>query len=257
MSFRSFLLTEGLSVNAAPGLEEYIPQAKAALVSYLQRYGDSQELKSASGRYNYVLVKYSPDKWSDTKRLYFKYDVIDKGKGREEIITDPTDWRHEYGNWDGKTGKKVFKSPKDAIESIPADPALAYRGMSWEEWKGIQKNGLIQSRGQHNFSNQTNLTFYGPSPGTGENYAGGFAPTSYGPSPKKPGVVISVPRALLKTPKDNPNIPNGELASEGPLDAKNIKNVWMLVTTKVKPGTFDLEINKRTGKVKEGCEQLA
>jgi hypothetical protein len=251
MNFHSFLLIENLIVNAAPGLEEYAPQAKMALAQYLQRYGNNLELKSSSKRFNYTLTKYQPDTYYGN-RFYFKYDAIDKGKGNEEIITDKSDWRYEYDkDWNGKTNRKVYKTPKDAIESIPDNPSLAYRGMSWEEWQNIQKTGYVQSFGQHNFSNQTNLTFYGPKPATGEAYAGGFAPKAYAPTPKKPGIVIAVPRNLLKTPKDNPNIPNGELASEKPINAHNITNVWMLIVIKIKPGTFDLEID-RNGKVKEG-----
>ena len=233
-SFRDFVIVEGLNVTTSPELESHLKQAKEALGIYLQRYGDNQELKASAFRFKYTLIKCRVDKWSNETTFYFKYDTIDKNRGLEA------------------DGKKTYKTPKDAIESIPENPILAYRGMSWEEWKNIQKTGVIQSAGQHNFNNENGLTFYGLTPDTGESYAGSFAPAAYKPTPTRPGIIIAIPRHLLKNRQQNPNIPQGELAHEGPLDAKNIANAWMLVATKIKPGSFDLTVNDRTKKVTEG-----
>jgi hypothetical protein len=252
-SFSRFIISEGVNITASPELADQIPQAKKALMLYLQRYGDKQELKASMARFKYTLTKVRQDDWNNEVTYHFTNDTIDKGKGRDEIISDKSDDRYEYyPNWDGRTGKRVYKSPKDAIDSIPNDENLAYRGMSWEEWRSIQKTGIIQSKGQHNFSNQGSLTFFGPKSSTGESYAGGFAPNAYSPTPVRPGVVIAVPKNLLKTPKDNPNIPQGELAFEGTMDAKNIVNAWMLVATKTKPGKFDVVFNLKTNQVREG-----
>lgn len=252
MNFRNFLLNETkLQIVAGEGLETHLPQAKQALEKYLMRYGDRMELKSASSRYIYKLIRYDPNYWKYIT-LEFELSPISKG-GREEIITDPNDDRWTfYKNWDGKTGKTLYKTPKDAIAEIPADPNLAYRGMSWEEWKSIEEKGYIQSAGGHNFSNQNGLTFYGPDPGTGENYASGFAPDAYKHTPKRPGIVIAVPRNLLKDSKQNKAIPQGELAHEGPLPAKNIVAVWMIVATKSRPGKLELMLDKKTGSVTDG-----
>jgi hypothetical protein len=250
MDFRNFyLLTENkLQLKTAPGLEQYLPVAKKALTTYLKRYGTDLELNSSSARYVYTLTKFNAG-YHAYDTLSFEYAPIEKNRGRDEII-GPDDYR--YGIYkDDKTGRKIYKTPKDAIAEIPVDGTLAYRGMSWEEWKLIEKSGVIQSAGSHNFNNQAGLTFYGTRPDTGENYASGFAPVAFKPTPTRPGVVIAVPRNLLKNHKENPNIPTDELAHEGPLPSNKIVNVWMIVITKSKPGRFDLLVYK-DGKVREG-----
>lgn len=249
MNFRNWLLNEGVSLQAKPGLESVLPQAEQALRTYLSRYG-GPEMTSAFSRYQFTLEKYDNSYW-DYDTFSFGYSPIEKNRGRDEIAEpDDTRWQY-YSDWDGKTGYRMYKTPKDAIEEIPANPNYGYRGMSWEEWQKLQKTGLIQSFGSHNFSNQENLTFYGYKPDTGESYAGSFAPMPFKPTPLKPGVIIAVPRQFLKDNSQNSNIPRGELAHEGPLSAKEIAEVYMLVATKSRQGKFDLMVN-RQGKVSEG-----
>lgn len=249
MDFRNFyLLTENkLQLKTAPGLEQHLPAAEKALATHLRRYGNDIELNSSSARYIYTLTRFNAG-YHAYDTLTFEYTPISK-RSSEEIATKDNPMYDLYDN--GKTGRTIYRSPKDAIEEIPTDNALAYRGMSWEEWKLIEKTGSIQSAGSHNFNNQKGLTFYGPRPDTGEYYASGFAPVAFKPTPTRPGVVIAVPKNLLKNHKENPEIPAGELAHEGPLPSSKIVNAWMIVATKSKPGRFDLLLYK-DGKVREG-----
>jgi hypothetical protein len=250
MSFREFLLAEAnVQVTTNPGLESYIGKAQEALKTYFNRYG-GPELKFASVRYNFHLKEIDKG-WYEYDRYVFTYQPIEKNRSTPEIA-DKDDYRYEVKpDWDGKTGKRLYKTPKDALESIPADPSLGYRGISWEEWQSIRKTGIIRSHGGYNLQGQDNLTFWSPRPDTAEYYANGFAPIPFKASTTRPGVVIAVPRSLLKDHKQHPGIPQGELAHLNDLPISKITDVWMLTVTKSKPGFFDLHVF-RDGKVKEG-----
>jgi hypothetical protein len=246
MSFKEFLLTEAkLQLTTAPELSEYKEKAQEALQKYFRRYA-GPELDFASARYAFYLK--SIDKgWYSYDRYTFIYEPIEKKKGSEEIA-GLDHFLYKPGT---KTGRKVYKSPKDAIDSIPDNPTLGYRGISWEEWKSIRKTGLIRSKGYYNLPGQEELTLWSPTPETAESYASGFAPLPFKASLNHPGVVIAVPRALLKNHKDHPKIPSSELGSIGPLPASVIVEVWLLIVVKTEPGTFDLLVH-RDGKVAGG-----
>jgi hypothetical protein len=193
------------------------------------------------------------------QNLIDRYDVILKRiNGYNEIIfnfelkplgmkmpepSNPEDYNHDYNLQyrNGKTGFYLHKSPKDAIQEIPRDPNLVYRGMSYEEWQLIKKRGFIKSLGDYNLGTvQNNLTFYS-SAETAEYYANGFAPVQFQTSIKKPSVVIAISRNNVKSHEDMPDaIPSSEFAHEGSLDAKEIKHAWMLTPIKSKSGNFDL-----------------
>lgn len=141
--------------------------------------------------------------------------------------------------------KNQSKIPQDAIEKIPQDPNLAYRGMSWEEWQFIRNSKFIQSHGNYNLGDeQVGLTLFSPKADTGEFYGHAFAPYQNKAAIKKPAVVIAVPKDMLLTHKDDPKgIPESELAYKGPLPIKYIKHAWMLIPTRNnKKDNIDLKI---------------
>jgi hypothetical protein len=255
LSFSNWLLAESkMILNTAPGLESHRGQALHALTTYLNRYG-GPEHKSASSRFSYFLEKVR-EGYSE-KILQFRYAPIENRRASDEIAS-PDDYRREFypADWDGKTGKRIYPTPKDAVESIPERAELAWRGMSWEEWKLTRSRGFVQSMGHYNFTNQAGLTFYGPDPNTGISYASGFAPIAFTVTPKRPGIVIGVSRSNLKDHTQNPGIPAGELAHEGPLPLSHVVEVYMLVATKGKPGTLELII-RNDGKISEGSRSDA
>lgn len=247
MKLRFILNETKLILTAKKDLEPVLPKAEKALKIYLNRYGeDSPDAQAAINRYEFILYKYDN---SYDQRFYFSYHPKEKNASSDEIL----DQSHEFYKYydGGKTGYKIYKTPKDSIEAIPANASYGYRGMSWEEWQKTQKNKTIQSHGSQNFHNQTNLTFYGYKPETGESYAGSFAPMSFKPTPKKPGVIIAVPRKYLIDHTQNKNVPVGELAHVGSLPFNAIAEVYMLIMTKYKSGKFDLSVDWK-GQVHEG-----
>jgi hypothetical protein len=246
--FKDFLVAEGLQITLSPHLESHRKQAEDALSKYFNRY-KGPELQFASVRYAFHLKEIDKG-WFEYDRYVFTYTPIEAKRGMPEIAPKD-DYRFEIDpNWSGKTDKKLYKTPKDAIESIPDDPSLAYRGISWEEWQNIRKTGVIRSQGGYNLQRQENLTFWSPKPDTAQFYSSGFAPMAYKATMTRPGVVIAVPRSLLKDHKHF-GIPPGELGHLGDMPLNKITDVWMLVVNKVKPGTFDLYVFKN-GTVKEG-----
>jgi hypothetical protein len=239
-------------VITAPGLEQHRDKAEQALLTYLNRYGGGDiELKAAAARYEYTLEDVR-EYWSDVTYRFRYRPVESNRRGRDEIL-GPEDERRQFypDSWSGHTGRRVYPTPKDAIEDIPQDSGLGWRGMSWEEWRMSERRGFIQSVGQHNFLNQEGLTFYGYTPDTAAYYAGSFAPAAYKAGPIRPGIVIGVPRQELMDHKEDAGIPQGELAHRGPLSLSKVEQVYMLVTVTSKPGTVELIVNYQ-GKVSEG-----
>ena len=158
-------------------------------------------------------------------------------------MSQPGDISYDYNQKykGGKTGRIDYKTPKDAIASIPVDPNLAYRGIAYEEWQNIKKTGLIKSKGHYNLG-QEGYTLFGTTPDQAQSYAHGFAPIPYQVGFKKPGIVIAIPKSGLLTHKDDPEqIPGSELALKGSLSISAIKNVWMLVPTQAREGGGFLE----------------
>jgi hypothetical protein len=109
-------------------------------------------------------------------------------------------------------------------ETIPSDPDLIYRGMSWEEWEAISRRGYIESLGDYNIGeSQRGLTFFSDRPDTAQAYSSGFAPTPYRATPERPGVVVAIrarPGAV------DPTIGKGEIGVPGRIDADEIVHVW-------------------------------
>lgn len=216
----------------------------------------TDDYKNIDQRYDVILTNIR-----DSYEVIFEFELKPKGF-RQPELSQPEDFLYDFNikHRDGKTGSYIHKTPKDAIAEIPKDPDLVYRGMSWEEWSFIKKNGFIQSKGSYNFDSQNNLTFYG-SAETAEYYANSFAPNPFKTSLKKPSVVISISRRNVKGHEDFPDkIPSNEFAHIGKLDIKEIKGAWMLSPVKSKSGKFEIILTYindgnnsfRLGKPREG-----
>jgi len=186
------------------------------------------------------------------ERLYLSLIVTPEG-GRPEA-SDPDSHMHDFNvqHRGGMTGYNVHKTPEDALDEIPDDPRLGFRGMSWEEWQYIRKNGHIQSKGDYNLGTiQEKLTFYG-SADTAVHYSSGFAAMAFKASQKRPSVVIAVSRDHLKDHTDHPGIPASELAHIGPLSSREIAGVWFILPVKSKMGKLDLMFSWVPEKGKDG-----
>ena len=115
---------------------QYLDQEKAKEIL-------EKAIRSRHGRYDpkgaqNMAVRYK-FKVTDVKESYdyvtFTTEISPKEEERGEVeVASPEHPRYEHlKQYDGgKTGKVVYKSPKEAIESIPKSEFLAYRGMSWE-----------------------------------------------------------------------------------------------------------------------------
>lgn len=194
--------------------------------------------KQAMTRYVFVLYNIG-DGYGE---IEFQFKVIPKGfKTPEPIATDDPLYDYYQKHHNGESGRFIHKSPKDAIKEIPKLNNYVYRGMSYEEWQGIKKNQFIQSNSGYNLGDaQKGLTFYG-SAETAEYYANSFAPIPFKTSFKKPSVIIAIDKQHVKSHQDMPHaIPGNEFAHIGPLDAKEIKNAWMLSPTTAKIGKLSL-----------------
>jgi len=196
---------------------------------------NKQELKS-------YLSNYHNKPWQDetkfaASRWIYKLRRVNDSYGEERFTFDVLPRINPSG-----------KLPKNGIESIPAIPDMVYRGMSWNEWQQIKSTHKIGSTGSHNIG-QDNLTFYG-SGDTAEHYSNSFAPYSFKPSVRMPGVVIEIPRKLVMDHSDDKRIPASEFAHSGFLPSSAIQRKWMLVPNRIKPGS--LEIIKSNNKISEG-----
>lgn len=210
---------------------------RQAVTSYYGRW-DTSAVNNMAVRYRFLVTE-ANDRYDFAT---FDVRIIPKqeDRGQPEIVgPDHPSYEFYKEFHGGLTGNVVYKTPKDAIEAIPASDSLAYRGMSWEEWQNIRETGFIMSKGTMNLGEeQQGITLFGQEPGVAEHYSAGFAPIQYKPSMKRPGVVIAVPRKLLLTNKDRPEaIPESELGAEGPLDSKNIVGVWFVIVTKTSQRT--------------------
>lgn len=217
MQFKKWL-TEAITANSQIKPLEHgnVVDPNQLAVSMLKKHFKN-DFQQAIARYDFKLDKIS-DSYGEVR---FKYIVTPIG-GREI------------------ENKKVFKTPKEAVETIPNDPNLGYRGMSWEEWQNINKKGFIQSNSSYNFVNQKNFTFYGDAE-TAEYYANSFSPIQFMTSKKRPSVIIAIPRKFLHSNKEYPDIiPGRELAHIGPLSSKEIVSAWLLAPNTGKQGVLEL-----------------
>ncbi len=216
-------------VYAGPDqLREIVQQVIKKYYSNIDPHGD----RFMSGRYIFNVQKISNR--YDGLTLTIQFLPRNKKPGTEKPLNPDSHLYEYYTKYHGgKSGKTIYKSPKDAIASIPPDPTLAYRGMCWEEWQSIQRSGFIMSNGTYNLGDeQSGLTCFAPNPDSAVHYAHGFAPIQYQISQTKPGIVIAVPKEGLLTHEQYPEgVPRGELAARGKVPNTQIQHIWMMIAT--------------------------
>jgi hypothetical protein len=214
-----------VGVNAANVDEATFDSAVKGMRLYFQRYGlDEDEMPFMAARYEFVLYRVRSG-WGE---IIYQWRVV------------PLGGDVELDEYDGTPKAKLYPPPRAAvIAAVPEDARLAYRGMAWEEWQFIRKQGYVESSGSHNLD-QPGLTFCGDA-SSAEHYASGFAPLAYKPAQRRPGVVIAIPRSLVLHHDDWPEkIPAGECAHRGRLPANQIAAVWYLIPTRIRFGAIEV-----------------
>ncbi len=220
-----------------PITDSDLQEARWLLLSYLSSI-ESEAVEMASNRYEFILTGATESYWRPGE---IKYDFFIAPKGRESGATSES----EFG-----TPRTTYKTPQEAIESIPQDNNYAYRGMSYEEFAASMRRGTIKSRGGYNLiKSQEGLTFFSPEAGAAQSYAGGFAPWRYGPTHNRPGVVIGIDKDWLTTPEEHPlgheAIPEGELALQDEISTSVIDYIYYIIPVDIEWGKLTLSKEKQ------------
>jgi hypothetical protein len=124
---------------------------------------------------------------------------------------------------------------------IPAEEdGNLYRGMSWEEFQFVLRNGFIRSDGDYNIGDEeVGCTFFTEYPDTAAIYAGGFQPYYMVPTFNRPGYVVKVRRS------PNLNIKalergGDDVAVLGEIGVENIMEVYEARPYAIRPGHTEL-----------------
>jgi len=198
----------------------------------LMRGRDFDVLKSAAARNEFNLKTTKKDGMYETtyRVMISPKKVPQNWKSKTNSIDDTTTWYDPkymkevpFGN-----GKSTIIKPIDSeIEkkiSLPAGKESGYlfRGMSYEEFENINKSGFIKTSAEYNFDFQGDMTFFTDSKETASNYASGFAPWQYGPTPDKPAVMIKI-----RDPGNHePGTTEGEIGIKGKIPSDLIEEVY-------------------------------
>lgn len=216
-----------------PGLTDELKYwALEGLKSYLDDYDRLYEMGDSSNyadRYVYELVGIDEYSYREItfKFVYHLKDPDNKGvKAIEPRYPDSDEYTREVIN---------YKSAKEAIQEIPVDDNLVYRGMSWEEWQVIRGRGFVQSKGGANLGGaQRGKTYFAKRPDTAYVYSAGFAPEMFQPGVNKPGVVIAVDKqGGIEGPNQEEAVSDTEYAFIEPIPISRIKHVWIVKPVKV------------------------
>jgi hypothetical protein len=203
---------------------------------------DPNGFENAKARFQWV-VKDVQQEHSELVVTILK-EYIPRGrshKGWPQTSADPLIVKFQGG----LTGLTAFHTPTNSLDHIPNDPSLGYRGLNWEEWQFIRKNGYVQSSGVQNFSHQQGLTLFSKKPDSAEVYVHSFASVQNSVTFTRPGIIIAVPKTLLKTPEElQGRISGHELAYVGKLPMDQVAHIWMAVPASSyndKKATFTFE----------------
>ena len=263
MNYKDFykdLLNEALSVSfnkdknftdeqkkqATEAVKQYI---KSSYKFYTDKFGEL-----AISRFDFVL-KGIRDHWSET---IFAFDIIGKGGRDASELAYPGSEVEGLKNL--KQPYRKYRDVKDAITEIPVNANSAYRGMSFEELVDAKKKGHFKSSGIMNIGNsQESYTFFGSTPSTARYYAASFQPVPSSVTRNKPGVIIEVPRDLLRpanvTMSKKTGEPVGsenEFVTDKSINFSDVENLWLIVPERSGFGSVDIKYNKRDNKYEEG-----
>ena len=187
-----------------------------------------------------VIPKKIPTEWKNKK------DTLDD----KNIWYDPTYMKEiPFGN--GKSTVVIPINPE--IENqmkLPSGKEKGYlfRGMSYEEFEGIKKNGYIKTEAQYNFDFQGDMTFFSDEKSTAANYASGFAPWQYAPTIDKPAIMIKV-----KDPGNHEKgTTEGEIGIRGKILDELITEVYVGRPVSMVEGYFEIVDDKYNNNVYRG-----
>lgn len=230
-----------------PSLRQHLPAARKAFRTYMEKQEKiGLEPVGKARRFIHYLVGVDEDARGNA---LYTFGVEPRGKSGVRWEKQFPDKNYE---WDKPRKTLTWRTPKhnlvknqrEAYNSVPGRSDMAYRGMSFEEWKLTKRRGYVQSKGSYNLG-QEGLTFYGYDPGTGFHYSAGFAPLQFTCTRSRPGVVIAIPRELVLTHEDRPeDIPQSELAHLGKVSIKKIKGVWFIFPTEMRSGSLTLRVEE-------------
>ena len=187
-----------------------------------------------------VIPKKIPTEWKNKK------DTLDD----KNIWYDPTYMKEiPFGN--GKSTVVIPINPE--IENqmkLPSgkEEGYLFRGMSYEEFEGIKKNGYIKTEAQYNFDFQGDMTFFSDEKSTAANYASGFAPWQYAPTIDKPAIMIKV-----KDPGNHEKgTTEGEIGIRGKISDELITEVYVGRPVSMVEGYFEIVDDKYNNNVYRG-----
>jgi len=136
-------------------------------------------------------------------------------------------------------------------DKIPAEEdGNLYRGMSWEEFQFVLRNGFIQSDYSYNFPSEIGLTYYSEDPTTAGSYGGSFQPYHMQPTFERPGYVIKIKKQLESGINRERSIGTNEIAVIGSIPIGEILEIYEIRPYQISPGYVEIrEVYGETGKV--------
>lgn len=227
-------------------------------------FGSIKTLKD-SGRYHIIHDSVESNPGYHDSHNFFA--IANKPRGAENFLTRNGDDRKSSVGWYDKSISHIKndhpeeKYSRNHIE-LNSDSGLhhniqdsikngvIYRGMSHEEFHGIEKNGHIKSNGSANMGGQENLTYYSKDPAQAEFYAHGFAPAQHKATGSHHAYVVAV-----KDPGTDVRIPGvgeNEVGIPHPVNKSEILHVHKAIAYHATPGQYETRVSKYENGVKEG-----
>jgi hypothetical protein len=222
--------------------EDIKDRAKKILYDYFKSKDAVNWLKHNEWTLNAINKK--ENWWIDGERYEFKY-IPKIGKTiRKSNVNASSNRKYKF-----------FNTPKSAIEYITALDNVkkfdlyVFRGMSFGEWLDANKKGYIKSNAKYNIGG-VEYTYYGKEWDTAHSYASGFAPVGKTPTRSLPGVIVAVPKELVKpAPSFGTYSPKDEFVAEK-IPISSISGVWYILPILVGEGI--LELVYKNGEIERG-----
>lgn len=136
-------------------------------------------------------------------------------------------------------------------EKMPAkEDGNFYRGMSWEEFQFVLRNGFIQSDYSYNFPSEIGLTYYSEDPTTASSYGGSFQPYHMQPTFERPGYVVKIKKQPESRINRERSIGTNEIAVSGSIPLSEILEIYEIRPYQISPGYVEIrEVYGESGKV--------
>lgn len=126
-------------------------------------------------------------------------------------------------------------------EKMPAEEdGNLYRGMSWEEFQFVLRNGFIQSDYSYNFPSEIGLTYYSEDPTTASSYGGSFQPYHMQPTFERPGYVVKIKKQPESRINRERSIGTNEIAVSGSIPLGEILEIYEIRPYQISPGYVEI-----------------